>query len=88
VVCILYAANANITKEGNEPNGKIIVSMTTIPDRITMKTIAKTLNSISLQTVKPDVIYINIPRKTKNGMEYPIDDLYKIANDYENVKIN
>jgi len=76
--------------EGYEENsnGTIIVTMTTIPERITSNTISKTLKSISLQTRSPDIIYINVPLKTKKMVDYPIEDLYKIAQDYNNVKIN
>ena len=40
---------------------KLIVSLTTIPSRINL--LEPVLDSLLNQTVKPDLIYLNIPRK-------------------------
>ena len=45
----------------------IYVSLTTIPKRI--KNIKKSVDSLLGQTVKPDKIYINIPKKYKRFKE-------------------
>jgi len=73
--------------ENNENYNKIIVTMTTIPERINKGTIKKTLDSLSKQTVKPDVIYINISKKTKKGEDYPIDKLNELIKEYNNNNI-
>jgi len=74
--------------ENYENNKKIIVTMTTIPERIEKKTIKKTLDSLVNQTKKPDIIYINVPKKSKKNIDYPIDKLNEITSNYDNVKVN
>ena len=68
-------------------SGKIICSMSTIPERIEKGTIEKTLKSIDEQTLKPDIIYINISRELK-GKKYDIENLQNISDKYKNIKIN
>jgi hypothetical protein len=51
-------------------NYKIIVSLTTIPERLE-KDLPKTcIESILKQTVKPDMIIVNIPKVSKKGIKY------------------
>ena len=91
ILCGVLSLLSNIQfehKDGYEDNGRVIVTMTTIPERIASNTISKTLKSISLQTREPYAVYINVPQKTRKNIDYPIDELYKIAQDYKNVNIN
>jgi glycosyltransferase involved in cell wall biosynthesis len=74
--------------ENYENNKKVIVTMTTIPERIEKKTIKKTLDSLVNQTIKPKVIYINVPKKSKKNIDYPIDKLHEITSNYSTVKVN
>ena len=77
--------------EGNKQMKNIIVSMTTIPERIETNTIDKTLTSLLKQTIKPDIVYINVPKVSKKNIKYPIDKLENIIMKYYphlNVKIN
>ena len=75
------------SNEKYNSNGKIICSLSTIPERIEKGTIEKTLKSIDEQTLKPDIIYINISRELK-GKKYDIEKLQNISNKYKNIKIN
>ena len=63
-------------------DGKVVVSLTTIPDRIGK--ISPTLYSILNQTVRVDEIRINIPYYSMKGEKYVIP--YGIK-DLENIKI-
>jgi hypothetical protein len=76
----------NMTDYINEKS-RIIVSLTTIPERIEKKTIDKTLNSLSNQIMKPYIIYINVPKISNNNKKYPIDELETIVNKYTNLNI-
>jgi hypothetical protein len=94
-ICILvgilnFYIKKSILKEGMENNTNIIVTMTTIPERIEKGTIEKTLKSLSEQTLKPNIIYINVPPKTMKGVPYPRDKLKLIVEKYPaiNIKIN
>jgi hypothetical protein len=69
-------------------NRRIVVTMTTIPERIVKKTILKTLDSLFEQTMLPDIVYINVPRKTLNGEEYPLEILKQITSNYGKIEIN
>jgi len=91
IACIYFIHNTykNVESFDSEENkSKIIVTMTTIPERIHENIIDKTLISLEDQTVKPDIIYINIPSKTKNGEEYPIHKLNEKTQKYNNVQIH
>jgi len=90
---IIFSINSvkeNMTGYDNKNKSSIIVSLTTIPERIEMNTIDKTLNSLSNQIMKPDIIYINVPKKSRKNKIYPIDKLETIVNKYpnSNIKIN
>ena len=88
-VFLLYFKN-NVN-EGNQNMRNIVVSMTTIPERIEKNTIDKTLNSLFEQTIRPDIVYINVPKVSKRNIEYPIDKLESMVVKYYpnlNVKIN
>jgi hypothetical protein len=90
VLLVVFYIRGNV-KEGNQNMSNIVVSMTTIPERIKNKTIDKTLNSLLKQTIIPDIIYINVPKVSKKKIEYPIDELESIVIKYYpnlNVKIN
>lgn len=49
---------------------KVVVSLTTLPSLI--KAVAKTLKSILSQSLVPNKIYVNLPKKTSRGEEYVI----------------
>lgn len=71
--------------KGLEENGKrsrIVVSMTTIPDRIEKNTIEATLQSLSKQTMKPDIVYIHVPPKSLAGTPYPVAKLETLVKHY------
>ena len=89
-ICVLY--NIFFRRiphyENMHNNRRIVVTMTTIPERITKKTILKTLDSLFEQTILPDIIYINVPIKTLNNEEYPLDMLKNMTKKYENIVIN
>jgi len=70
--------------ENNEKYKNIIVSMTTIPERINKGVFKKALDSLLNQTIQPDIIYINISNKTRKGEDYPIDKLKEIIENYDN----
>lgn len=69
-------------------DGEIIVTMTTIPERIRENVLPTTLSSLKSQSVQPHKIYINIPEKTKKGETYPMDKLKDMIKNYDNVEIN
>jgi hypothetical protein len=87
IITILIFTLCNSLTENMNNTRKVIVSMTTIPERIEKK-LKLTLDSLQLQTVKPDIIYINIPKKTLKGVDYPINKLNEIIELYSNVKLN
>jgi hypothetical protein len=60
-------------KEGEPINPRVIVSFTTLPDRV--NEIEPFLNSLREQIYKPDQIYMNIPRRCKrqDNREYVIN---------------
>ena len=62
---------------------RIVASLTTLPKRLPF--IYNTINSILTQTYPVDMIYINIPYKTKSGEKYMIPDNF--YNDNPRVKI-
>lgn len=89
--CIYLNYNAYMdieSFESEENQSKIIVTMTTIPERIHENVIDKTILSLEKQTVKPDIIYINVPPKTRKGEEYPIHKLIEKMQKYNNVQIH
>ena len=49
---------------------KVVVSLTTLPSRI--KSVTNTLKSILTQSLVPNKIYVNLPKKTSKGEEYVI----------------
>lgn len=55
----------------------IIACLTTIPERIS--NIGPIIQSIRIQTLKPDIIYLSIPYKSLKGKEYDIPEF--ILND-------
>lgn len=67
---------------------KIIVSMTTIPERIEDGRIYKTIRSILDQSYPVDAFYINIPHKTRKNKSYPEDKIEEIRMVYPFVTIN
>lgn len=89
---ILYYERNNERKNEKynyiKQKNRIIVSMTTIPERINI--IHKTLDSLQNQTFKPDIIYIHIGKELKNK-DYPTNELNRlkdIINNYSNVRLN
>lgn len=58
--------------ETREPRPRIVVSMTSIPERI--NDLKYTVKSILKQSLQPDEIAINIPLKTLKGKEYIIPE--------------
>lgn len=83
----IHSTKENMTGYDNKNKSSIIVSMTTIPERIEKNTIDKTLNSLSNQIIIPDVVYINVPKVSKKNKKYPIDKLEMIVNKYPNLNI-
>jgi hypothetical protein len=71
----------------NEKRNRIICSLTTIPERVEKGTIIKTLKSLNEQTVKPDIIYINISNEL-NNKKYDIDKLNEMKKEHPNLVIN
>lgn len=65
---------------------RIVVSLTTIPDRV--KLLPETLAALDKQTQRPNVIYLQIPYVTKKGKLYDIEELQKVITAYPNVIIN
>jgi len=89
LILILFLAWCSTRfKEGVEQQPRIVVSMTTIPERVDKNTIEKTLQSLHRQTLPPDVVYIHVPPKTLKGAPYPLDKLDALASRYPLVKIN
>lgn len=72
--------NQETTSETPEAQ-RVIVSLTTIPERIEKGVIQMSLFSLLKQTKLPHKIYINIPLETKKGAKYPIALLEKSLND-------
>ena len=68
-------------------NYRIICSLTTIPERVEKGTILKTLKSLNKQTIKPDIIYINISNEL-NNKKYDIEKLNNMKKEYPNLVIN
>lgn len=66
-------------------DNKIIVSFSTIPTRI--NDIEPVLKSLNNQTLKPDKIYLNIPKKYKRFSEQLIKPSFLDKDEFENVKI-
>lgn len=66
----------------------IIVSMTCIPERIEDGKLDKTVESIFLQTFPVHKLYINIPRTTLSGKQYPRDKLENLKVRYPFIVIN
>ena len=51
---------------------RIVVSLTTLPKRLTEEVIIQTLESINNQTITPDAIYLGLPKKNKRlNVQYP-----------------
>ena len=57
---------------------RIVGSITTIPDRISL--IEAVLDSILSQTRPLDCLYLNIPNISKKGKQYRIPEFLKIKN--------
>tara|TARA_B110000285_G_C14930189_1_gene516952 strand:- start:49 stop:813 length:765 start_codon:yes stop_codon:yes gene_type:complete len=66
----------------------IVVSMTTIPERITSHKIHKTINSILEQSYPVERFYINIPYKTMKNKPYPEDMIDTLIQQYPSVIFN
>ena len=66
-------------------DNKIIVSFSTIPTRV--HDIEPVLKSLNNQTLKPDKIYLNIPKKYKRFSEKLEEPSFLKKKDYENVEI-
>jgi hypothetical protein len=63
---------------------KIVVSLTTLPSRIS--NIEKVINSILVNTIKPDIIYLNVPQfSTREQKSY---DIPQSLLNIETLKIN
>ena len=88
ITIIFYLKNINVIREGNDNISKVIVTMSTTPERIEKETIDKTLKSLSEQTIIPDIVYINVPKKSKTGVDYPIEKLKSIVKKYNNINFN
>jgi len=56
------------------------MSVTTIPERIVL--LPKFLESLSRQTIKPDAIYLQIPRISRKGKPYDINKIKKMIEKY------
>jgi hypothetical protein len=67
---------------------KIVVSMTTIPERIESGTIKKTIDSILKQSYPIVCFYINIPYQTSKGKLYPEDKITELKQQYPSVVFN
>lgn len=67
---------------------KIIVTLTTIPERLSCGKLEKTLDSIYNQTLKPDIVIINIPLVTLKGKKYDPVKLKNLEEKYPNIIIN
>lgn len=63
----------------------VIVSMSTIPERLESDTISKTLDSIMKQTYPVKRIHVNIPYTSLKGKKYPEDIIEKLKRKYPNV---
>jgi hypothetical protein len=59
-------------------NPRVVVSLSTIPSR--SKDLEPTLVSLAAQTLKPDAIYVSIPRhSTREDVDYPIKAIAKVV---------
>jgi len=66
---------------------RIICSLSTIPERVDRGTVNKTIKSLNEQTVKPDLIYINISNEL-NNKKYDLDKLNEMKKEHPNLVIN
>lgn len=64
-------------------NSKVVISLTTIPDRL--EHMYPALSSILDQSVKVDEIYLNLPKVSRKGKEYILPEYMKKL---KNIKIN
>lgn len=71
----------------NKKNVRVICSLSTIPERVERGTINKTIKSLNEQTMKPDIIYVNIAREL-NNKKYDIDKLNNLKKEHQNLIIN
>lgn len=66
----------------------IIVSMTTIPERVETGKLEKTIESLMQQSYPIKNIYIHIPQKTRNGKTYPMNKLNTLQEKYQFIQFN
>jgi hypothetical protein len=83
----IYKCNIPI-KNIRKPESKIYVSLTTIPERITSGKLKILLDSLAYQSLKPHIIYINIPTITLKGSVYDLEVLRNLISNYDNVQLN
>ena len=75
IYCLTFNMNSNITEKYNKPS-RVVVSLTSLPSRINK--IENVIKSIQNGTVKPDIIYINIPKYSmREKTEYIVSDNIK-----------
>jgi len=65
----------------------IIVSFTTIPERLIKNLPAVCIESILKQTVKPDFIIVNIPEISSKGEKYSLEHVKKLIENYPSVTV-
>lgn len=70
------------------PTRSIVVSMTTIPERVSRHKLEKTIDSILDQTYPVDRVYVNIPRRTRKDAAYPEDMIEALKRRYPSVIFN
>ena len=58
---------------------RIVASLTTVPSRLL--SLVPVIESIIKQTRPFDRIYLNVPKISKKGVSYPIDEFYQLIND-------
>lgn len=63
----------------------IIVSATTIPERIIL--LPRFLSSLEKQTIKPSKIYIQIPKKSRKGVDYDINKIEQLVMQIEGINV-
>ena len=66
----------------------VIVSMTTIPERIEDGRIHKTIHSVLTQSYPVDAFHINIPHETRKKKPYPEDKIKELQRLYPTVTIH
>jgi hypothetical protein len=83
IVLFFIVKNRCISK-----NHRIVCTLTTIPERVNKGKLEKTLESLHDQILQPDIIILNIPKTTTTGQTYDMEKIHKLAQKYNNVKVN